>query len=229
MLRNTKVNIIKKDKEPKILIVTPLLPEHKISKVTKKTIKRNNVPLVWVSYSSKANTAKNAQLGFEAYREKYSLPSYFLLLDNDIELGRHMLDRMVATIEKSPDHVAYCYCTFRFTGAVNKEFQAIPFDVNLLVQQNYISSNSLIKVGHLEFIGGLVTDQKYKRLLDWCTWLKFLQNGYGGIPCPQARFVAYASEDSISAGSDQEYTEKHQRVQEDFVKPFLDSIGSQKN
>ena len=79
----------------------------------------------------------------------------------------------------------------------------------------------MIKYDFLEFVGGPVMDEKYKRLLDWALWLKFFQYGYYGIPCPDAFFTAYAGPDSISAGTAQDYKLKAQRVWEDFGRPIV--------
>jgi hypothetical protein len=219
---------VKRNKNAKILIITPLLPNHKVSKLTKRTIKRNDVPYTWITFSSEANTAMNARLGMEAYEEEHELPPYIIKIDNDIELGRHMLDRLLESLENSRDMVAYSYCNFRYKGAVNTSFDAIPFNIEKLLKQNYISSNSLIKVGHLKYIGGFITDERFKRLLDWCLWLQFLHNGYIGIPCTKANFIAHTKKDSVSAGSNQDYLTKRQRVYDTFVVPYVNAINEHK-
>jgi hypothetical protein len=209
--------------KPYILIVTPLGPESVISKETKNSIKRNDIPFLWVSYKSDNNCAANAQLGINRfYEENKFLPPYFFLLDDGVICGRHMFDRMVEKIQRSDKNIAYCYCNFEFKGYINKKFPADPFDPNRLIRSNYISSNSLIKTHKLEQIGWLVTDSRYERLLDWCTWLKFLLHGFGGIPCENASFVDISKEKSVSSREIDDYTKKYRLVVNDFVRPIIE-------
>jgi hypothetical protein len=217
------LDIMRKDKNSKVLVVTPLLPGHKVSKETKKTIKRNVTPFTWITYSGNNNIPTNIEIGINEYRNKGShIPPYILPLDRDIILGRHMLDRMVSIIDITPDYIAYVYANFEFKGHINRRFTADPYDINKLLLGNYISSNSLIKLKCLEDIGGFITDDKYKRLLDWSLWLKFYLYGYVGIPCPLANFIAMSTENDISAGSEEEYKMKYMYVMQDFVKPIIE-------
>jgi len=213
------------DNDPIVLVVTPLLPNHKISGITRKTIKRNDIPIAWVSYTGNNNIPTNTQNGINEYLLKYQEPPFFLMLDNDIELGRYMIDRMVDKLSKSKVHEAYCYASFEFKGFITTSFPAIDFNIGKLLQHNYISSNSLIKLDCLRFIGGMVTDDTYRRLLDWCLFLKLLLHGYIGIPCPEAHFIAHSTEDSISAGGPDDYRLKHQRVYNDFIRPILTTFS----
>lgn len=222
------LNILRKDKNPKVLVGTPLWTGHKISREIKTTIKRNDVPILWYTYSGSNNIPTNWWLGLQELKKKVKkLPEYFIPLDRDINMGRHMLDRMVDVFEdkRTPPNVAFVYCKFEFKGAVNREFPADPYDINRLIQGNYISSNSMMKRELLEFIGGPVMDEKYKRLLDWALWLKFAQLGFIGRACLNTSFVAISSETDISAGTPEDYQLKHERVVEDFVKPLVDQYG----
>ena len=218
------MKIIRQDKDSKVLVVTPLLPNHKISKDTKKTIKRNKVPFTWITSEGHNNIPVNVENGLNDYRKKFHkhLPLYILPLDRDIILGRSMIDRMVAVLDILPDEIAYTYANFEFKGAIDKKFPAKPFDINALVFNNYISSNSLIKIKYLDAIGGFVKDNKYKRLLDWCLWLKFYQHGYIGMPTPNANFIALSTPNDISAGTQEDFELKRKRVLEDFVKPIME-------
>jgi hypothetical protein len=218
------MRIIKESANAKVLVITPLLPEHKISKETKKTIKRNKVPFVWISYEGSDNIPTNVQNGLNEFRKykKGDIPEFLLPLDRDIVLGRGMIDKLCISLNMLPPEVAYVYANFEFKGAVNRKFPAQTFDINKLVFNNYISSNSLIRTKALRDIGGFVTDDKYKRLLDWALWLKFYQNGYIGMPCPIANFIAVSSEDDISAGTEEDFELKRRRVMSDFVKPIVE-------
>ena len=164
----------------------------------------------------------NSQLGLNFYlklmkgKAKYILP-----LDRDIILGRHMLDKMYKVIDKSGDRIAYTYTNFKFQGTVNVEFDARPFEIEALMTNNFISSNSMMKISALNEVGGFVTDSRYKRLLDWCLWLKFLDNEYFGEPCTKASFIAISTENDISAGTVDDFHLKKRRVFNDFVKPLI--------
>lgn len=216
------LELIHYKEKPKVLVVTPLLPYHKISKETKKTLKRNDVSFGWVSYTGSYNIPTNALKGIEGYKKMWGkLPEYYIMIDRDIVLGRHMLDKLVRKLMVMPeDKVGYAYASFKFEGYVNQEFPARPFDINALVQSNYISSNSLFRTKVIEEVG-LVTDDHYKRLLDWAFLLKCFKHGYVGVPEPRASFVAKSTKDDISAGSKDDYKLKYYRVHEDFVKPLL--------
>jgi hypothetical protein len=209
-----------------VLVVTPLLKGHKISKETKKTIKRNKTPIVWVTSEGNNNIPTNIQNGINFWKmEGNKLPTYLLPLDNDIILGRYMIDRLVKKIDTTDDNVAYAYASFEYKGHINKRFSAVPFNTQNLLRSNFISSNSLIKINHLTAVGGMVMDDKYKRLLDYCLWLKFLYNGQVGIPCPEAKFIAVSSKDDISAGTSDDYQLKYQRVLQDFIQPVIDKYS----
>lgn len=213
--------IVKSDK-PMLLVVTPLGPNSEVSKQTKNSIKRNELPFTWVSFKSNNNCAANAQAGINAFFEenKY-IPPYFLLLDDSVICGRHMLDRMTLTLQNSDKSIAYCYCNFEFKGHINKKFPAEPFNPSRLIRANYISSNSIIKTHKLQQVGWLVTDEKYERLLDWCTWLKFLYHGFGGIPCKEASFVDISKEKSVSSRDISDYQSKYNAIVKDFVYPIV--------
>lgn len=212
--------IKKIDKSAEILVVTPLSPNHKISKETKKTIKRSKVPFNWVSYTGDNNIPTNAEKGLVMFTRKYYKPKYFLMIDNDIIAERNLIDKMYNCLSNNRDpRIAYTYASFKFDGYINIMFSALPFDHRKLCKSNYISSNSMIKVEALDKIGGFVKDNKYVRLLDWCLWLKFMSYGYIGQPCPDAFFIAISDEKSVSSGSNEDYWKKFNEVQKDFVEP----------
>ena len=222
------MKIIRQDVDSKVLVITPLLPGHKISKQTKTSIKRNNIPFTWIISEGNNNIPRNIQLGLDEFRKtNKKCPPYILPLDRDIILGRYFIDRMVFVLDIIPEDVAYTYANFEFKGEIDKKFPAIPFDINKLAFNNYISSNSLIKIRYLDEIGGFVTDEHYKRLLDWCTFLKFYQHGYIGMPTPNANFTAISTKDDISAGTVEDFKLKRERVLEDFVKPIMQKQEAQ--
>jgi len=219
------VKVLKKHENAEILVLTPLLTSHKISKITKKTLKRNDVPHTWLSCSSNNNIPMNHLNSIDWYKKRVGeLPPYIFFLDRDIDLGRHTLDRLYNTLEnnsiRSDVIIGYAYASFKYTGYVDHDFPAIPFDPKKLLQANYISSNSLYSTEIIEKVG-LVTDNKYKRLLDWAFLIKCLGQGIYGIPCPSATFKVISTPDDISSGDNNDYTIKYNRVREDFILPLV--------
>jgi hypothetical protein len=217
------IKIVKTVKNPQILVVTPLLPEHKISKETKISVKRNKTPFFWIASEGQNNIPTNALNGIEWFKSKYGkLPPFYIMIDRDIEMGRGMLDKLYDKLKNKPENIGYCYASFGFRGHINRDFPAEPFDINRLLQSNYISSNSMFRTNVVETVG-LVTDDKYKRLLDWAFLIKCFSQGFIGIPEPRAGFIAHSTEKDISAGSDEDYKVKYMRVFEDFIRPLIKS------
>ena len=212
------IKYIVKHPNPQILVITPLLTGHSVSKETKKTIKRNKTPFVWISYMGPGNAYLNTQKAFNIYKNDYELPPYIIKVDNDIIAQRGMLDVMYKTLETSNDNEAYTYCPFSFQGYVNLSFPYTPFDADRLRQRNYISSISMIKTKRLIECGLFVTDVRGERLLDWALWLNLLKRGYIGVPTSKTSFVAISSKDSVSSRSNEDYQKKRQWVVENYVK-----------
>ncbi len=225
--------VTKNNKPPKILVITPLKMGDKVLKTTKKTIKRNETPFVWISYMGDNNPAENTRIAYNQYKRNNEMPPYVIKIDNDITASRKMLDKMYQTLEafkfKSDYHYAYAYCGFEFQGAINTKFPLRKFDYLALIRQNYISFNSLIDTQILDEIGGFVTNDKGFRLLDWALWLKFLKNGYVGAPVKNAYFTAYASKNSVSNRSTNDYVQKYQWVSKNFVEPLKKQLISNMN
>lgn len=218
------LKILKNVKNPKVLLVTPLLTGHEIERDLKIKISRNDIPFDWIQYEGIFNTAMNTDLGLKEYLNTTKKePKYFMKLDRDIIPGRHMIDKLSDTLDNASNIVAYSYCGFSYKGDLNADFPITPFNPEKLLQSNYISSMSLFKMSAIKEIG-LVTDEKYKRLLDWCLLIKLLSKGYIGQPCYNTSFIAISQKDDISAGSQDDYKTKYLRVYEDFIKPLFGSF-----
>ena len=217
-----KTCVIKECKDPELLIVTPLLPDHEVSRETKVSMKRNKTKYTWIKSYGNSNIPTNALEAIKWYKSFKSLPPYYIMIDRDVTVGRGMLDKLIETLKKFEwaEKVGYAYASFEFKGHINQKFPADPFDINRLLQSNYISSNSMFKSSVIEEIG-LVTDEKYKRLLDYAFLLKCFERGYLGVPVPQASFVAQSTKNDVSAGSNDDYMVKYKRVFEDFIKPII--------
>jgi hypothetical protein len=222
------LRFIKEARNPELLVVTPLLinstNKHKLSRDTKVGLLRNDINFAWITYESNGSTSKNYALGIKAYRDKYFTPKYTILIDKDVVPARHMLDDMYGLLKKTDNKTAFCYCNFEFKGTVNKKFYHIPYDPLTLIQGNYISSNSMIKLDKLDEIDGVVTDKKYDRLSDWALWLSFLSYGYYGVLCDNTSFVDISNKTSVSSGSQEEYKHTHELVIRDFIDPLTDGI-----
>lgn len=217
------LKILQSDKNSKILVVTALYSGHTISGETKTTIRRNKTPYTWISYMSDGKHATNVQKAISAYRKRVGgiIPPYIFVLDRDIICGRHMLDKMINVLGKSDKNIGFCYCPFEYTGHINMKFPPIEYDINKLIQGNYISSNSLYKTSMVERVGGFVVDEEYHRLSDWSMWLKCYKFGYIGKLCADTSFVAMSTKDDISAGSNAEFSTTRELVVERYIKPIL--------
>ena len=216
--------VIRKLKSPKYLVITPLKTGDKISKKTKKGVKRNKLSFDWLSYESFCNIPTNTTLALEQYRKERDV-EYVIKVDNDITMDNGLLDEMYYVLKNSGDDVGYVYCGFSFIHELgmkttfNKEF-----NVSDLLQHNYISSNSMIKVNALDKVGGFVTDEKYERLLDWALWLRFLYYGYRGIRIDTKRFETPLNMNGVSSRGHNDYQIKRGRVIHDFVLPIREVI-----
>ncbi len=211
-----RLRTIVKCKNPEILLITPLKIGDKVSKETKKSIKRNKTPIEWVSYQDIYNPAMNTKMAYDRWVYDNGSVPYVMKIDNDITASRGMIDKLYNGLKSQPHSVAYSYCSFEFTGCIKVKFSLRKFDEILLKKQNYISSCSLIDTSKLREIGGFVTDDNYKGLLDWCLWLKFLKNGYKGQPVQSAHFSAHASVKSVSCWPGGGYMETRKKVINDF-------------
>lgn len=217
---------IQQHKSPEILVITPLRPGDKVSVETRKSLKRCDTPFTWVSFMGDNNPAKNTQLAYRKYAKEYELPDYVIKIDNDLELPRRFLDKMISTLKECDDkRVAYTYCSFEFKGHINVKIPVVEFDHEKLLRQNYISSCSLINVNKLNGAGGWVVNDKYFRLLDWCLWLKFLNKGFIGKMTPDCHFIANSTKDSVSSKDVNDYVQKYQLVKKDFVDKIAEKLG----
>jgi hypothetical protein len=216
------IKMLKESKNPDVLLVTPLLPGHEINRETKISLKRNDINSCWLSSMGGNNIPTNALEGILWYKKRYgSLPMYYMMIDRDIRFGRHCIDKLADALESKSEKYGYAYASFEFIGHIKQKFPAIPFDFNRLIKVNYISSNSLFRSSVIEKVG-LVTDDKYKRLLDYAFLLKCYFHGYIGKNVPDANFVVQSTENDVSAGNSEDYDIKYQRVYDDFIKPWMD-------
>lgn len=211
-------------KNPEILAITPLKKGDRIFPETKKTFKKCDVSVHWISYMADGNPYKNMVFPWRWYRKEYETPPYIIKIDNDLTCQKGMLDHLYNALVDSPTHIGYSYCRFKYRGNVNIDFDNIYWSTDKLIRQNYISSCSLMKSKVLEETGSFVTDDKYFRLLDWALWLQFLRRGYIGKFVPETSFTAYAGDNTVSIRSQEDYREKHIAVYQDFIEPYLEQF-----
>jgi len=217
-----KIEVLREVKNPEVLVITPLLPGHTVSKATKKSIKRNDIPFTWITSTGNNNIPTNILKGIDWYKNP---PDYYFPLDNDIVLGRGILDKLYRKLEGLPREFAYAYASFQFRGFKNFDFPADEYDIHRLLKHNYISSNSLFRTDVVKEIG-LVTDDEYVRLLDWCFILKLFLDGYIGMPCPEANFIATTTEKDISMWTKKEYEFKRVKVLEKWGRAIVEKYDN---
>lgn len=212
-MKTQKINIeeIKGEKNPLFSIITPLKTNHTISYNTFTSVLRANLPFEWFYVQSDNNTMKNYELGLDVISKQ---SKYIIKIDNDTTWEENTLENMYNTIEASPSNIGYVYCGFEFYGTINNKFPLMEFNERKLKEGNYISSNSMFKKSVINHVK-LVTEDKYKRLLDWAFLLKCLKSGYIGQGC-EGWFKAETSVNSISAASMENYQIKHDLVLKDF-------------
>ena len=100
------IKIVNDCKNPQILVVTPLLLNHKLSKRTKITVGRNVVPFFWISSSGNNNIPTNALNGIKWFKNEFGkLPPFYIMIDRDIEMGRGMLDKLFRKIKNKPENI----------------------------------------------------------------------------------------------------------------------------
>lgn len=208
--------IIKVDK-PDILLITPLRKKDFVSVLTEESIVKNDVLFDWISYSSSNNPVVNCEKALEEYKKKNSIPKYLMKLDNDIDADSGWLDSMYKALESSNDNIAYAYTSFEYYGYMNRSFKAKPFNSSVLMNGNYISFNSLIKTDAFLDIDGFVDLYGQDRLWDWALWLKFLKHNYIGMPVYDKEFRAFASSNSISCKSPENYYKNYDLIKKSYL------------
>lgn len=211
-------NKVLKTKNPKFLVITPLKENDEISMETYNSVLQNSTEFNWVSYSANNNIPTNTKLGLEEYEKENKKLPYIIKIDNDVVFGTNTLSYMYNCIKNSEKKIGYVYCNFDYikNNRIFASFKFLQFNGTQLKKSNYISSVSMIKRNVLEKVGGFITNNKYKRLLDYALWLKMLNQGYIG-KLSQGYFKAIMSENSISNGSDEEYKKVLREVHRDFI------------
>lgn len=211
----SRIKVLNLSENPLFSIVTPLKTGDSISYATRESLDKCKLPFNWISVESDFNVMKNFDIGFYELLKRKQLAPKVIKIDNDTEWEENTLENMYYALEKSSKSVGYVYCSFSYKGFINSDFPAVEFDIEKLKIGNYISSNSMFKIKTIYDVG-LVTEDRYERLLDWAFLLKCLKHNYIGVPC-KGSFIAYSSENSVSARSKEDYNIKRERVLRDFL------------
>ena len=217
------LTIVHKSKNPKFLVITPLRLGDEIYPNLMESIWINKTKFDWITYCGPNNIPLNTQNGLKEYCKNNKKPKYFIKVDNDIVFKTNVLDEMYNKLKLSSKNIAYCYSSFAFIGKMTAYFKAQEFDINKLINSNYISSVSMIKTEAFENTGGYITDDKYIRLLDWAHWLYLYKRGYKGIPC-NGMFHAIVNKSGISNASSEDYFKKRELIIRDFINPLKENI-----
>jgi glycosyltransferase involved in cell wall biosynthesis len=124
---------------------------------------------------------------------KKSKGSYLFFCDDDIELKPITLEVLLTKLYYSNASIAYC--NYQRKGRLTGQVKGIPWDVNVLKNQNYISTMSMIKEKDFPKEG---FDESLVRFQDWDLWLTMAEQGKYGIHINETLFTAYYEEGDIS-------------------------------
>lgn len=147
--------------------------------------------VVVVFGSQDGNTKRNA--GARA-----TMARYLLFVDDDCEVNRNILDRMVEALESDPGaEIAYSeHRVLREMDGVRYGNDISPgkWSVERLRERNYIDTTSLIRAS--AFPG---FDPAIRRFQDWDLWLTMATRGARGVYVPYCLFDKFVIDDGISA------------------------------
>jgi len=207
-MKDKRFDVILTDKNPDLLIVTPLRRKDSIDKRCEMSIlhDQNTVRKVWVSFKSKNSASFNRIEGYKKAKSflRKNLPPYLLFCDHDIQWHPGAFRKMIEVLKNTDDQIGYVYCGFRYVGFRNFLFPPKPFDGESLKRMNYISTMSIQKTTVWKKHGRL--DLNLQRYQDWDMWLNYLINhNLIGISCPIEGFLAWSDEKDISMKPDKEY------------------------
>jgi len=109
---------------------------------------------------------------------------YLLFLDDDVVLSPKFMETLKNELEKDKTF-SFAYCNYRRTGFYNDIIKGNPFKVSNLLNDNFISTMSLVRAS--DFPG---FDESLKRFQDWDLWLTITEKGGKGIWVDKVLFQA---------------------------------------
>lgn len=205
-----KFNVITNEKDPMILVITPLRRKNKILKSCEYSIiqGQKDIKKIWISFQSKNNSNINRISGYKKSKNllRKKLPNFLLFCDNDIEWRPGIFSEMIDILKNTDDNIGYCYCRFRYeTSFGNMDFDEDDpieiFDKNKILLRNWISTMSIQKTNIFKKYGKF--DLSLERFQDWDLWLNYwINHGIRGIPLKKRGFTTILSDGQISTKSD---------------------------
>jgi glycosyltransferase involved in cell wall biosynthesis len=117
---------------------------------------------------------------------------YLFFLDADCVLRPDALRTLIEALLVTPA-ASYAYGGFLSGNRLNP---GQPFDGDVLLSRNYISTMSLIRRKAFPQF-----DESLKRLQDWDLWLTMMREGSSGVWCDEVLFETPMREHSISSGT----------------------------
>ena len=137
---------------------------------------------------------------------KRATQPYIFFCDDDILLPSNHIESLLNALKTNPEK-GYAYTGYH--GIVldpsthpmrgNFGIKSIYFNGDLLRQQNFISTMTLVKKDIFPMF-----DENLKRLQDWDVWLTLLERGYEGIAVNTQGFFAFYLDEGITSNTNNE-------------------------
>ena len=108
-----------------------------------------------------------------------ALGEYLLFLDADDMLEPTLLEQTVAVLREQPS-VGFVYSGMRLFGQDAHEWPSVPFDLALLMLDNYVLPHALVRHGAWAQVGGFDTAHFPYGFEDWDFWLRVAAAGWRG-------------------------------------------------
>ena len=131
-MKNKSFEVILNEKNPELLIITPLSKRSKIDAACMESIFSQDVKKVWTRYKSKNSASFNRLEGYKKTKNflRKKLPPFILFCDNDIVWRKKSFRNMISQLKKTDDKVGYVYCGFEYKEYRNISFPVKKFDPN---------------------------------------------------------------------------------------------------
>jgi glycosyltransferase involved in cell wall biosynthesis len=123
---------------------------------------------------------------------QYATGEYLLCMECDVILDPTLIEREVDLLEEKPG-ISYVYCDFKLSGQMEGVWQAKPFNIDDLLEMNYINCVSVMRKKHFPGF-----DPKIKGFRDWDVWLTMYENGHVGEYMPGIYFEAIQRANGLS-------------------------------
>ena len=148
---------------------------------------------------------------------------YLIFSDADIFFYPGVIDRMLSRIKEYDADFVYGDFVWKGEEARLITMKAMPWDINRLYQDNYISFVSLIKTSVAE--RAMPLDKSIDRLQDWDFWLEMAERGFKGEYMDETLFMAVLKTYGISARGKADYLKwkniiqnKHKRLKNEVYR-----------